>query len=78
MNGPVELHIGSLALEGFSPLEAARVEDSFRRELARLTADELRTTGPREVMRHTLAPGDRSPEAIGAAAARKLAEGLRQ
>ncbi|MEE4108465.1 MAG: hypothetical protein V2I24_03905 [Halieaceae bacterium] len=78
MSAPVELHIGTLALTGFSRIEAQRVEDAFRRELARLEFGKVAPAPARDTMQHTLAPGSRSPEAIGAAAARQLLEGLRE
>ncbi|MEE4279090.1 MAG: hypothetical protein V2I82_11540 [Halieaceae bacterium] len=78
MSRPVEVHIGELQLHGFSRLEARRVEDAFRRELATLDGGGLEQARPQDCLRCSLEPGDRSPEAIGSAAARRLAEGLRR
>lgn len=77
MSRPVELRIGELQLHGFSRLEARRVEDAFRRELATIDGRSLKRARDRDALHCRLAPGDRSPEAIGTAAARRLAESLR-
>ncbi len=77
MSRPVTLSIDTLSLHGFSPVEARRVEDGFRRELSRLQGDELQDARSKAPF-IDLPQGVRAPEHIGAQAARQLIGGIKR
>lgn len=76
MSGDIRISIGRLALHGFAPSEARRVEAGFRAELARLRGGDV----PRQASRAShlalriVAHG--GPEHTGSMAARALLRGL--
>jgi hypothetical protein len=87
--GDFEVRIGDLAIEGFSPADGRRVAEALGRELALALA---RGGGPpfvdappgRSITHERLdagpvvAPPGGSPQAVGRAAARAVARGLRR
>ena len=72
----VSVEIGTLRIIGFSRAEARRVEDGFRQELARLSAEDLSGEARQSDRILAQAEGRGTPELTGAAAARAVIAGL--